>query len=122
MKQWQDLLDRHHETLKFLRSGFPLYHRSNLFFRDVQYGIQTLLRERGASVSYGEAEGIARALIGTFEREKMLVPIDRQTWVLDYPEFKKPSVKPAAPASPAAGGGQAARVQPSPSPGPTSGQ
>jgi len=122
MKEWQDLLDRHHETLRFLRSRFPLYDRSNLFFLDVQYGVQMMLRERGERVSYAEADRIARALIGKLEREKILVPVDRQTWVLHYPEFKKPSVKPAPPASSAAPGAQTAKVQPSPLPQPTSGQ
>jgi hypothetical protein len=94
-------------VLNFLKSRFPMYHRSNFFFRDLQYGIQMMLLEEGERVSYSTAETIGRALIEKFERDKIFIPIDRQTWAVDYPEFTTPRSKPVAPASsagsPAAG-------------------
>lgn len=95
MKQADELVDCYQETLKSLRTRFPLYHGSNLFLRDIQYGIQMMLRDRGKRVSYSAAEKVAHALVARLEKEKILVPIDRQTWALFYPEFKTPVTKPA---------------------------
>jgi hypothetical protein len=96
MKHLEFVLDNFTEVLKFLKSRFPMYHRSNFFFRDVQYGVQTMLEDRGVKVRYAEAEKIARALVEKLEREEIFQPIDRQTWAVHYPEFKTPPVKPAA--------------------------
>jgi hypothetical protein len=68
-----------------------------VFLRDIQYGIQMILRDRGERVSYSAAEKVARAFAARLEREKILVPIDRQTWALFYPEFRKPVIKPTPP-------------------------
>jgi len=104
MRLSEKIIGDHIGVLKFLKSRFPMYHRSNFFFRDVQYGIQMMLLERGERVSYSTAETIGRALIEKFEHEKIFVPIDRQTWAVDYPEFATPQSKPAAPAKSAGEG------------------
>jgi len=101
MKHLEFVLENHTEVLKFLKSRFPMYHRSNFFFRDVQFGVQTMLEDRGIRVRYTEAEGIARALVEKLEREKIFLPIDRQTWAVQYPEFRTPVVKPPVAAKPA---------------------
>ncbi len=108
MKHLEFVLDNFTEVLKFLKSRFPMYHRSNFFFRDVQYGVQTMLEDRGIRVRYAEAEKIARALVEKLEREKIFSPIARQTWAVHYPEFRKPSVK--LPAAAKSGGIPAAAV------------
>lgn len=95
---WKD--DR--EVLEFLKRRYPLYHLSNVFLRDVQFGIQAMLAEGGRRVGYREAERLARGLVGRLEREGVLRPIDRQTWVLHYEPFRKAPVKPAATEKPAA--------------------
>ena len=50
----------HKEVLQYLKSRFPMYHQSNFFFRDVQYGIQAMFREKGSKVRSGVAEKLAR--------------------------------------------------------------
>ena len=98
MKELQYVVENHIEVIKYLKSRYPMYHRSNFFFRDIQFGIQTMMEERGISLSYAEAERIARALAVKLEREKILLPRDHQTWVVSYEEFQKPQVRAAAPA------------------------
>lgn len=99
MKALDYVLNNDIEVVRFLKGRYPLYHLSNVFFRDVQYGIQTLLERKGLGAGYSEAEKIARAFVGQLEKKKILRPIDRQTWVLHYEEYRKPAVKPAAPAA-----------------------
>ncbi len=101
MNHAPEILDRRTEVLAFLKSRFPLYHRSNVFFRDIQYGIQVFLERRGIRARYPESEAIAREFALALEREGVFVPIDRQSWALNYPEFRTPVTKPAPAAKPA---------------------
>ena len=80
-----------------------MYHLSNIFFRDVQYGILKMFERRGEKVSYPLAERIAKEFVEKLEKEKVLSRIDQQSWVLHYPEYKKPVVAPAPAAKPAPG-------------------
>jgi hypothetical protein len=105
-RQLEYVLSNETEVLGFLKSKYPIYHLSNVFFRDIQYGIQTLLDGKGMSVGYADAEKIATSFVSQLEKKKILNPIDRQSWVVIYPEYKKPAVKPAVkpaakPAAPA---------------------
>jgi hypothetical protein len=105
MRHASEILEHRTEVLAFLKSRFPLYHRSNVFFRDIQYGIQLFLERKGIKAGYPEAEQIAREFVSTLEGEGVLNAIDRQSWALNYPEFRTPSSKPvpaARPAGPAA--------------------
>jgi hypothetical protein len=102
MKHASEILDHRTEVLAFLKSRFPLYHQSNVFFRDIQYGIQLYLDRKRIKAAYPEAEQIAHEFISSLEREGVLSPIDRQSWALHYPEFRTPPSKPAPAARPAA--------------------
>ena len=90
------------EFLNFLKSRSMLYHLSNVFFRDIHYGVMAYLEMKNIRYKYTEAEKATTALIEEFERQDILRRLDRQTFMLNYPAFKKPAVKPAAPAKPAA--------------------
>jgi hypothetical protein len=95
MKHESEVLERRTEVLAFLKSRFPLYHQSNVFFRDIQYGIQVFLERKGIRSGYPESEQIARSFAALLEHEGVFVPIDRQSWALNYPEFRTPKTKPA---------------------------
>ncbi len=96
------ILENQKEVLTFLKTKFPLFHLSNFFFRDLQYGIQMFLeRKAGMSIRYPKAESIAKSFAAQLERENIFIRIDQQSWALNYPEFKTPVVKPAVAAKPA---------------------
>jgi hypothetical protein len=101
MKALEYVSDNEKETLEFLKSRYPLFHLSNVFFRDLQFGIQSMLAGRGTKVNARVAERVARAFTEKLERAGVLIPVDAQTWVLHYPAFRTPSSKPAATAKPA---------------------
>ena len=103
MKPLEYVTNNEKEVLAFLRTQYPLYHLSNVFFRDVQYGIQTMFERRGEKVGYQDAEKVAHAFVEKLVNQKIFTPIDRQSWVLNYPEYKTVATKPSAPAKPAPG-------------------
>jgi hypothetical protein len=103
------------EVFRYLKSRFPVYHLSNIFFRDIHYGIMEYLRERKMTVRYQDGEKIARAFAEKLEHEKIFRPLDRQTWMVQYEDFRTPQVtKTVAPAA-----GQAAPAPGKGAPGAT---
>ena len=87
------------DFLKFLKVKYHLYHLSNVFFRDLHFGVMSYLEWKNKPLSYPEAEELTRKLIGKLESDGVLKNVDRQAFLLKYPDFKKPAVKPAAPAA-----------------------
>jgi hypothetical protein len=73
--------------LKFLKLQFPLFHNSNFFFRDLQYGLEKFMRHKDTEVSYSESEEMARELSSFFENEEIFVKIKEGAWKINYPEF-----------------------------------
>jgi hypothetical protein len=96
------MISDHAAVLRELKARFTIYDQSNIFFRDIQYGIQAMLRAQGIRVTYVEAERLAREFAERMERDKIFVRRDHQTWALRYPQFKTPRVEKAQ------AGGQAA--------------
>ena len=102
MKPLEYVLTNDKEVLSFLKTRFPVFHMSNIFFRDIQYGIREMFdRRQQVRVGYDEAEVIAREFASKLEKEKVFKKIDGQTWLVDYPEYKTVSVKKPVAAKPA---------------------
>lgn len=91
------LLQNKEDVLQYLKGRIPMFHQSNVFFRDIQYGIQLLLKERGSEVDYAGAERHARDFTSALEKDGVLVPVAPRTWMLNYPPFKTPVVKTPGP-------------------------
>ncbi len=92
------------EFLAFLKSRLNLFHLSNVFFRDIHYGVMAYLEMKNLRTRYDKAEQLTHEIVEGLEKKGILRAIDHQTFTLIYPEFKKPLVKaaPATPAKPAA--------------------
>lgn len=95
------------EILAFLRGRMAVYHDSNVFFRDIHYGIRAYAEAQGERMSYPAGEALAREFTDAMERKGIFIRIDGQTWVVRHEEYRTPRrettpAKPAAPARPAA--------------------
>jgi hypothetical protein len=97
--------DKHH-FLRFLKTRFQLCHLSNIFFRDVQYGLMAYVQESGSRLAYGRAEELAVELVKKLAAAGILRAIMPGSWMLNFDEFRKQSTKPdAAPRTTAPAGG-----------------
>ena len=47
------------ELLNYLKAKFPVFHNSNFFFRDFQYGIRSFLEKKEIKASYQLSEKLA---------------------------------------------------------------
>jgi hypothetical protein len=73
--------------LNFLKSIIPVFHKSNVFFRDIQYGVQKYLLLKGLKVSNEQAEVLAAILIKELVEENIFFPLNAMTWVVNYPPY-----------------------------------
>ncbi|MEK7819276.1 MAG: hypothetical protein AAB255_05750 [Bacteroidota bacterium] len=75
------------EFLHFIKAKYPIYHLSNLFFRDLHYGVKEFLDMKQCKLSYTDSEKVAREVAQFYETKNIFKKIDKQSWVLLYPEF-----------------------------------
>jgi hypothetical protein len=100
--QFKLFVDNQKDFLKFLKTRLHLYHLSNVFFRDIHYGVMAYLSLNNMDHKYTKTEELTHKVVESLEKANILKDVGRLAWLLVYPEFKKPMVKPAAPAKPAA--------------------
>jgi hypothetical protein len=93
MSEAQLIINNKTEFLKYLKNKFPLIHMSNIFFRDLHYGVLSYINEHGKKMKYKEAETIAREIGMAFEMQGIFKKIDHQSWLLIYPEFALPRIE-----------------------------
>jgi hypothetical protein len=88
-----ELVGNQTQLLKYLKEKFVLLHHSNIFFRDLHFGVMAYLAEHGKKLAYNDAEAVARDVAGRLEQAGILKKIDHQSWLLNYPEFALPRVE-----------------------------
>lgn len=77
----------HEELLNYLKAKFPVFHNSNFFFRDFQYGIRSFLEKKEIKTSYQMAEKLAEEMAKYFEDKNLFVKINSLTWKINKQEF-----------------------------------
>ena len=88
LSKYAELIKNDHTVfLNYLKAKFPLFHNSNLFFRDFHYGVKRFLEKKEIEVTYPEAENIAKELGDFFEKESVFIRVNNLGWRLNYPEF-----------------------------------
>jgi hypothetical protein len=88
-------VEKQKEFLSFLKSRFNVFHESNVFFRDLHYGVMAFLQMNGLPNRYSASEELTKQVIAAFEHARILIRIDDRSWMLNYLPFKKPLVKAA---------------------------
>jgi hypothetical protein len=83
----QLLKNNEEELLNYLKAKFPVFHNSNFFFRDFQYGIRSFLEKKEIKASYQMAEKLAEEMAKYFEDKNLFVKINHQAWKINKQEF-----------------------------------
>lgn len=73
--------------LKYFKSRFPMFHNSNVFFRDFQFAVHAFFKLKEKKLSYSEAENITKEFAVSLEASGVLIPLPKMNWRLNYPEF-----------------------------------
>ncbi len=86
-KYFEILLNEERTVLNYLKSKYPLFHRSNVFFRDIQFGIKHYLENKEIKLKYTDSEILAREFINHLIGKGILNSISQEIYLLNYPEF-----------------------------------
>jgi len=86
-KNLELLKNNDEELLNYLKAKFPVFHNSNFFFRDFQYGIRSFLEKKEIKASYQMAEKLAEEMAKYYEEKNLFVKINQQTWKINKTEF-----------------------------------
>lgn len=81
------LAENQTSLMNYLKSRYRMYHRSNVFYRDIQFGIRHFLESKKIKVSYTVSELLANEIIHLLETENTFLRVGNMSWVLNYPEF-----------------------------------
>jgi len=83
-----ELLKKEEESLlNFLKAKFPMFHNSNFFYRDLQYGLRSFLEKKDIIINYNDAEKLAHSISKYFEEKGIFIKINNFTWKVYYPQF-----------------------------------
>jgi hypothetical protein len=73
------------------RTRKPVFHKSNIFFRDIQYAIRDYFDTvQGSPVTVPQAERMAQDVVELYTEVGILRKVNNQAYVLDSLEFATP--------------------------------
>lgn len=81
------LKEQHNNVLLYLKSRYPLFHKSNVFYRDIQFGIKYYLENKEIKLTYSESEHIVNEFIEYLLTQNILRKISDNIYLLNYHEF-----------------------------------
>ena len=81
------LKSENEKLLRFLKAKFPMFHNSNFFYRDLQYGIRSFMEKKDIKITYDQAGVLANAVSNDLVEKGTFVKINNQSWKVNYPEF-----------------------------------
>lgn len=94
----ESIIQNKTEFLNYMKSKFSLIHNSNIFLRDLQYGLKFYAQEKmKKNIDYLKGEELAKQIAAEFVKSGIFSAIDHQSWRLNYQEFALPKVEKKAP-------------------------
>ena len=81
---------REKEVFDFMRQrNIPVYHKSNLFTRDVQTAIRDFVREReNRDIVMLEVDALTADFLADLEKRGLIVPFRHHSYILQMPDYR----------------------------------
>ncbi|MCF6270312.1 MAG: hypothetical protein L3J41_11410 [Melioribacteraceae bacterium] len=80
MNNLQELLDNKEIFFRYIAERFPVFTGSNIFLRDIQYGIKFFFEKKNIKLKYPQAEMLALEFASKLVDSNDLTKFDKQTW------------------------------------------
>ena len=84
---FESLKNENEIFLSYLKAKFPLFHNSNLFSRDFEYGLHGFLEKKSIHLSAQKLEELSKLFSDYFESTGIFVKTSKHGWKLNYPNF-----------------------------------
>jgi len=70
----------------YLKEKYPVFNNSNVFLRDIQYGVRAFFEKRGIKLSYSNTEFLADEVIKVFESQNIFQKLTKNCWKVNFPK------------------------------------
>lgn len=84
---FNDLKNEKEIFLSYLKAKFPVFHNSNLFSKDFQYGLKRFLEKKGIHLPERDLISLSDQFSNYYELQGIFIKTSSQGWKLNYPEF-----------------------------------
>lgn len=84
---FNDLKNENQFFLGYLKAKFPIFHNSNFFSRDFQYGLKSFLEKKSIFLTDNNLTILAKQFSEYYETQGVFIKTSNQGWKLNYPEF-----------------------------------
>ena len=89
IKSLNELLEKNYSLfLRYHKTKFPMFHNSNVFFKDLIYSVKYFVETQGEKVNFDEAAMIAKHITQILENKEVFVKVAKNTYRLNYEKFK----------------------------------
>jgi len=86
-KHLELLKSKEESFLAYLKAKFPMFHNSNFFYRDLQYGIKSFMERKDLMITYAEADKLAKSFSKYLEDKLIFIRVNHTGWRINYPAF-----------------------------------
>jgi len=67
-----------------MKENYPVFYKSNIFFRDLQYAIKRYYEKKNVILTYAEAEKVANEFVKQLVNENLLIKIDNKSFKMNF--------------------------------------
>ncbi len=85
-KESELLIKNDNLFFSFLKEKYPVFNNSNIFLRDIQYGVKSFFEKRGVKLSYSNTELLAEEIIKIFESQNIFQKLTKNSWKVNFPK------------------------------------
>jgi len=85
----ENLLKEKKTFFNFMKEKYPVYYRSNLFLRDIEYAILIYYRKKNINLNYSQISEITRALINSMVERGELKKITDNAYLFEADFLKE---------------------------------
>lgn len=73
--------------LNYWKAKYPIFHKSNIFLKDLQFCIKHFFEQKDIKTSYGDVEILGNQMISFLENKGIFEKLRPKVWKLNYPDF-----------------------------------
>jgi hypothetical protein len=70
----------------YLKERYPVFNNSNIFLRDIQYGVKSFFEKKGIKLPYSDSEIYADEIIKVFESQNIFQKLTNNCWKVNFPK------------------------------------
>ena len=80
-----EMLEQHSVVFfNFLKEKYPVFINSNIFYRDIQFGIKAFFDKKDIHLTYAQTENLTNQITIFYEKKRVLEKLNKNTWKVNY--------------------------------------